>query len=218
MKNIIILSHSGGLDSSTLLYHYLEKGNVVQTVNFNYGQINEIEQHCATLIITAARVKFGKELVPDPIVIDITNIAKYSQGEIFKKTGSYYFPYRNQLFSTILLNIGESIKITKGVNVTLALGIHKHLTYDDYWDITSKFVDKLKDLNDLNPDKVEIDMPFVNFIKEEIIAETKRLGVPYKSTWTCYDPTINGDEYSPCNKCEACIERGAAMNDYVVRI
>jgi len=217
-KNVIILSHSGGLDSSTLLYYYLDKGHVVQTVNFQYGQINEIEQHCAKLIITAARVKYGKDLVPDPIVLDITNIATHSQDQIFKKTGSYYFPYRNLLFSTILLNIGESIKITKEVDVTLALGIHKHLTYDNYWDITSKFVDKLKALNDLNDSKVEIDMPFVNLVKYEIIAETKRLGLPYKSTWTCYDPVIDGDIYVPCQKCDACIERGADMNDYSIHI
>lgn len=228
LKNeTIILSHSGGLDSSTLLYYYLDKGYAVQTVNFHYGQINAVEQHCAKMIIADALEKYGSELVLAPIVIDVTNIAIHSQDEIFKKTGSYYFPYRNQLFSTILLNIGESIKITKEINVTLALGIHKHLTYDDYWDITSKFVDKLKALNDLNPNKVEIDMPFVNFIKSQIKEESTRLAVPFEKTWTCYNPIITnnvqdsyvvGKIYTPCNECDACIERGADMNKYSVLI
>jgi len=212
----VILSHSGGLDSSTLLYYYLDKGYSVQTVNFNYGQINEIEQHCAKLIIADAIEKYGSELVLDPIVIDISNIATHSQDEIHNITGKYYFPYRNQLFSSILLNIGESIKITKGVDVILALGIHKHLTYDNYWDITSEFVNRLKHLNELNPNKVEIDMPFVDLVKSEIKSVTSKLGVPYKKTWTCYSPVKEQNVYKPCNKCDACIERGLDINDYTV--
>lgn len=43
MTKLCIVSHSGGLDSSTLMAKALAEGMVVQPITFNYGQTNIIE-------------------------------------------------------------------------------------------------------------------------------------------------------------------------------
>ena len=40
MKKIVIVSHSGGLDSSVLIAKAISMGYDVQPINFNYGQKN----------------------------------------------------------------------------------------------------------------------------------------------------------------------------------
>jgi 7-cyano-7-deazaguanine synthase len=42
MTGAVVL-HSGGLDSSTLLYFTIEQGHDVRTLSFNYGQRHMVE-------------------------------------------------------------------------------------------------------------------------------------------------------------------------------
>jgi 7-cyano-7-deazaguanine synthase len=144
----------------------------------------------------------------------------------------FYTPSRNLLFSVMAAMIGEIAAMANDLKeVRVGLGVHKHETYKNYWDITPAFVKKLYELLELN-DCVEISMyaPYKDFTKKEIIQDAIRLGLPYELTWTCYNPvvkeTINGVIYKPCLECEACHERQKSgeevgvtdINDYSLTI
>jgi 7-cyano-7-deazaguanine synthase in queuosine biosynthesis len=43
--------------------------------------------------------------------------------------------------------------------------------------------------------------------KKEICNLAKELNVPFKKTWTCYDPVLENGYYKACLECNACIER-----------
>src|SRR5690348_5605145 len=64
MKKYAVLSLSGGMDSSTLLLHLLEKGYEVTALSFDYGQKHRIELERAKSL-----VKYLNEAVPIKIKI-----------------------------------------------------------------------------------------------------------------------------------------------------
>ncbi len=120
--------------------------------------------------------------------------------------------------------IGEIFALYDNYNeVNIALGIHEHseLAYGkkrNYWDITVDFVEKLNQLLSLNDSiKIEVFAPFKGKRKSDIIKYVINNELPYKITWTCYNPIIEVEEnytiYKSCGKCEACIERKYAFNE-----
>jgi 7-cyano-7-deazaguanine synthase len=53
---------------------------------------------------------------------------------------------------------------------------------------------------------VELQAPFVDLTKAEIVKMGLELRVPYELTWSCY----KGEE-QPCRSCPTCIEREEAF-------
>jgi len=53
-------------------------------------------------------------------------------------------------------------------------------------------------------EKITIHAPLINMTKEQIIKTGLKLGVDYKKTISCYDPTADG---LSCGKCLSCIAR-----------
>lgn len=109
--------------------------------------------------------------------------------------------------------------------------------YTQYWDITPEFIKALQEvlnLNNIIP--ITIYAPYKDKFKNSIIKDMKKFKVPFKKTWTCYNPIediIYKDEgntkvltFTPCNVCEACKERKLQskgiikkdINDYTVKI
>jgi 7-cyano-7-deazaguanine synthase len=226
MSKLCIASHSGGLDSSTVIARAIAEGYIVQPINFFYGQKNAVEEVAQENIMKDYKERY-KERIRPTITIDIGLIlgpfkAHYQTLRdsklIEEKTElEYYTPFRNLVFSSICAMLGELIALTEDITeVAVAIGIHKHSTASykkDYWDITPEFaeaLDKLFKLNDVV--KFSIYAPYADKFKEEIIRDALELEVPYNKTWSCYDPQIL--DYTtyiqiakPCLKCEACLER-----------
>jgi 7-cyano-7-deazaguanine synthase len=241
MDKLCVISMSGGLDSSTLAFKAIEDGFKILPININYGQKNLVEQHAFKKVLAFFQRNFPDQVL-DPINIDLTTVMKTSlktwqklrdSGGVQDKTElEFYTPSRNLLFSVMATMIGEIAAMANDLKeVRVGLGVHKHETYKNYWDITPTFVKKLNELLELN-DCVKISMyaPYKDFTKKEIIQDAIRLGLPYELTWTCYNPvtkqTLNGIRYKPCLKCEACHERQKAgdelgvtnINDYTLNI
>jgi len=243
---LCVISMSGGLDSTTLAYRALTDGYHVLPINIDYNQKNKVEQDAFQEIFTEMKDIFGSRLM-NPVQIDLNTIMKstlnlYAElrdsGEVGKKTDlEYYTPSRNLLFTTIAAVIGEVAAIAQGVEeLRIGLGVHKHLEYKNYWDITPEFVKRVNKVLKLNDSlKVRMYAPYARSTKANIVEDAKRLHVPIFSTWTCYNPQeeiLEYDrensqafvEYQPCLECEACIERQKAgdkagvpnINNYVV--
>ena len=145
----------------------------------------------------------------------------------------YYTPFRNLVFSSFAAMIGEIICLTEDIDeLFIGIGVHKHSSESykkDYWDITPEFVERLNKILELNDGlKCNIYAPYATKFKETIIKDAIELEVPYKLTWTCYNPSLDSINdiiiYRPCNKCEACLERESQgikagvqdINDYSI--
>jgi len=215
---LLVISMSGGLDSTTLAIRALEKGFTILPINIKYKQKHMVEIEAFKDIISYLNSRY-KDRVYEPISIDIEplfdNIVDiYSSmrdsGIIKKRTDlEYYTPSRNLLFSVISTFIGETIAYFKDIDsVYIGLGIHKHKEYRNYWDITPEFAQKLQELLSLN-DNIDIKLytPYVDKYKKDIIEDVIKYSVPYKLTWTCYNPIKRDNTFYPCLECEACHER-----------
>lgn len=244
MAKLCIISHSGGLDSTTLMAKALAEGYIVQPITFEYGQNHPIE-------ITAQLLAWNelKERNPENLRTTINlsigdllgNVKSQYQSirdsrKIEEKTElEYYTPFRNLVFSSLAAMVGEIICLTEDITeLKVGIGVHKHSADSykkDYWDITPEFVEKLQLLFKLNDGlNVEVYAPYASEFKEAIVRDAIDLDVPYKKTWTCYDPVKNvygdTDTFTPCHKCEACLERQIQgmkagvddINDYEINL
>lgn len=228
MKKLCVISMSGGLDSTTLALKAIEDGYTILPINVKYGQKNNIELEAFKKLVAYFQKNYGDQFM-DPIILNLEGMLKTSL-DLYKKirdnkqveetTGlEFYTPSRNLVFSTLASMVGEIAAIADGLtSVKIGLGIHKHsdIYPRDYWDITPEFVSRLNHLMALN-DNISIEMyaPYADQFKSEIVKDGIRLNIPYSNTWTCYEPietkvdkTIY--EYTPCLKCEACLERQSA--------
>jgi len=242
---LAIISMSGGLDSATLCAEALYQGFDVFVLNFNYNQKNIVETKAFDNLLSYFQIKYishgkiigYKKINLKPLFEEFLDIwAQMRDSEKIKEEAKhqFYTPARNLLFSTISAVIGEIIALANNYDeVNIGLGIHKHSEeaygkHKDYWDITPEFANRLNELLKLNDVKqVKLFTPFVDKTKTEVVKRALELKVPYKLTWTCYNPQKIGlDEYKPCGKCEACIERQLAgekagiddINDYEIKI
>jgi 7-cyano-7-deazaguanine synthase len=209
MKCVLILS--GGIDSSTLLYHLISQGYSVYCLTFVYGQRHEREVKHAKLI--AEKAKQCGEV--RHMVVDISSIHNLiSHGAltgIEEVPKDFYteetqrrtiVPNRNMIFLSIAA--GYAVKIGAG---EVYYAAHKS-DYSIYPDCRKEFVKALDTAvylgNLWNP--VEIKAPFVDMTKTEVVALGLKLRVPYELTWSCYA----GSE-RPCLECGTCLERTEAF-------
>lgn len=219
---LAVVSHSGGLDSTTLMGYMLENGYVVQPINLNYGQENVVEMKAQDNVVNYFQDRYGKDRVYDTIKLDLTPIVNPIQEIInnFRKNGfnnkeldsanlKHYFPNRNLLFSSIAGVFAETLAYFNGLKETaICIGIHKHTTYKPYWDITSDFANAVQNVVNLNDAmKINVATPFVEWTKSDIVNYMLEKNIPYEFTWTCYEPQIDVDYYVPCKVCQACVER-----------
>lgn len=235
-----VVSHSGGLDSTTLMGYMLENGYTVLPINLNYGQQNIVEMKAQNNVVKYFKDRYGEKKVLDTLKLDLTPIVNPIQGivENFRKNGfknkkldeaqlNHYFPNRNMLFSSIAAVFAETLAYFEGLEESsICIGIHKHTTYKPYWDITADFAKVIQDVLSLNNSmKVKVETPFVEDTKADIVKYMVEKEIPYELTWTCYEPQIEGEYYVPCKKCQACVERENAgaknnltdINNYRIR-
>jgi 7-cyano-7-deazaguanine synthase len=222
-KTLCIISSSGGLDSSTLIYKVLNETDWdIVLVNFNYGQVNKVELIAQENIFNKLKSSsFAKRiLMKASLEIPMfNNIGLVNMQEVQDADHEFYTPSRNLLFSTTIASFGEAVAHKYGYGkVMLGMGLHKHTdeVYSDgekesqYWDITPKFATELQKVFDLNDQMdLEIYAPYINSFKKDIIKDVLKYQVPYKLTWTCYKPQFDTElfMFTPCLECEACKER-----------
>lgn len=150
-----VLSLSGGMDSSTLLLHLLEKGYQVTAVGFNYGQKHKVELERATALVEYINyvenrvVEDGGKPGFFPVTFEIITLGGLSkllnsslvEGGAEVLEGHYedinmkstVVPNRNKIFSSIIQAVALSIANEKQQDVFISLGIHAgdHQIYPD---------------------------------------------------------------------------------------
>lgn len=204
-KKDAIIVFSGGLDSTTLLYDYLNKIKIA--VSFNYGsKHNEIELQKAKEICNNLNVKH--------IIIELPFIGELFQSNLLKKGGEIplgeynesnmsqtVVPFRNGIMLSIVAGLAESFKLN-----TVLIGSHfgDHSIYPD---CTEEFTDYMSlAVRKGTANGVTVFAPYARLSKREIALKGKHIRVPFEKTYSCY----KGGEVH-CGRCATCIERKEAL-------
>lgn len=211
----VVVIFSGGLDSTTLLWHLHSQGyRILEAMTFNYGQKHSKETVNAGAVLKKFQTS-TKSSVKHNVVDISTTIGKLiATGAL---TGDEKVPH--DVYST------ESQKITNVPNrnmILLSIAVGRAATigaryvsfaphasnFAVYPDCRPEFIDQLDKAVYLGNlwTPVNLLTPFKLITKSDIVKLGLELEVPYEETWSCYQ----GEE-RPCLQCPTCLERTQAF-------
>jgi len=151
-KKHVVVSLSGGMDSSTLLLRCIKEYDSVTAISFDYGQKHRVElERAQSLIgyINTSQLTIGREWEYAPVnyrqiqlngLVDLLDSALVTGGEDVPE-GHYaednmkatVVPNRNKIFASITQAVALSVANRTGETCDIALGIHAgdHAIYPD---------------------------------------------------------------------------------------
>lgn len=203
----VLLSLSGGLDSTTLLYYLIDKGFKVKAISFNYGsKHNDHEIPCAKKICETLGIEHQ--------IIDLDFVNKYFRSNLLQNGGAipdgHYssetmkptvVPFRNGIMLSISAGIAESNDCEF---VALASHAGDHTIYPDCRpEFTNAFAKAIMNGTEKG---IQLIAPFNKITKSDIVKLGAKLGVNFSLTYSCYK---GRDKH--CGKCGTCIERKEAF-------
>jgi 7-cyano-7-deazaguanine synthase len=150
-KKHVVVSLSGGMDSSTLLLRCLKEYDTVTAISFDYGQKHRVELERAQSLVDYINGKAQKSI--NPIyrsikyrqiqlngLVDLLDSALVTGGEDVPE-GHYaednmkatVVPNRNKIFASITQAVALSVANRTGETCDIAMGIHAgdHAIYPD---------------------------------------------------------------------------------------
>ena len=199
-KVVVILS--GGMDSTTLLYDILSRGFHVDAIGFNYGQKHSKELEYAKKTCTKLRVPY--KIVNIDVLNDLAPSAltrkdwKIPEGH-YKDDNMKQTVVANR--NMVLISLATSYAI--GINAEkVYYGAHFG-DHDIYPDCRKEFVEAMqKSIVLCDWSNIELEAPYIDKSKGDIVKRGIELKVDYKLTWSCY----KGKGLS-CGVCGTCVER-----------
>ena len=204
----VIVSFSGGMDSTTLVARCKKAFDEVETVSFDYGsKHNSYERTALERLVehyhlrhTYLQLELPEWGFKSALLKDGGDIPEgHYEDPSMKVT---VVPGRNLIFASILAGLAES----RGAKC-IALKVHAG-DRAVYPDCRSEFIDSLKNTVSLSTEnRVFVYTPYLTHSKADIIKEGFRLNVPYHLTRTCYK-----DQLHACGKCGSCVERREAFS------
>ena len=205
MKKAVCLL-SGGLDSAVTAFIAKKENYDIYSLSFDYGQRHNKEIIQAKKLSKSLNAKKhilfnidlsqfgGSSLTDKNIKIEDNKIE-----EIGKKIPTTYVPARNTIFLSIALGYAEILDADAiYIGVTAA-------DYSGYPDCRPEFITAYQSMvnvatkKTVENGKITINTPLLHLDKAEIIKKGKKLNVPFKKTWSCY----NGKEKA-CGICDSC--------------
>jgi len=143
MSKHVVVSLSGGMDSSTLLLRCLKEYDTVTAISFDYGQKHRVELERAQLLVDYLLTKDQKvnyRQIQLNGLVDLLDSALVTGGEDVPE-GHYaednmkatVVPNRNKIFASITQAVALSVAQKTGEICDIALGIHAgdHAIYPD---------------------------------------------------------------------------------------
>jgi 7-cyano-7-deazaguanine synthase len=221
MKKAVVLS-SGGIDSTTVMAIAGEKGYVLYSLSFFYGQRHSFELKAAEKVAQFFRVQrhmtinidLGK--VGGSALTDNIKVPK-SRDEHEMATGIpvTYVPARNTIFLSYALAWAEVLDCP-----SIFIGVNA-IDYSGYPDCRPEYIEAFEKMANLATKaavegrmRISIEAPLIKMTKAEIITLGKSLGVDYSITHSCYDPSPEG---LACGQCDSCILRRKGFREAGVK-
>ena len=204
-KTVVIFS--GGLDSTTLLYHLIALGHQVKAISFDYGQRHRKELDAARAIAGLLSIEhrivnvsglaeiFGSNALTD-------HKKSVPHGEYSQETMQItVVPNRNM----IMISIATGWAIATGYD-SVAFGAHsgEYTPYPDCQPAFAIAINSATQVCDYSP--IEVLAPFVNWSKADIVRRGIDLRVNFELTWSCYEGGTK-----PCGRCSTCLDRHYAF-------
>ena len=195
---------SGGLDSMVTAAIARERGHSLHALTIDYGQRHIRELQSARAIAEKLEVERHVELPLDlrqfggSALTDEIDVPKGGVGDTIPVT---YVPARNLVFlalTTAFAETAASRDIFIGVNA---------LDYSGYPDCRPEFIASFAETARLGTKQgVEgrpfaIHAPLQHMSKADIARECDRLGLDPAWSWSCYDPTAEGQACGTCDSC-----------------
>lgn len=230
----VIISMSGGLDSTCLALHMLSLGYRIKAYSFRYGQ-----KHSVELKKLKRNMRFLSEKFPEQILsyqeIDLTpvfnesasSLSVFGKGNIpcgeyaESNMASTVIENRNIIFASIIYGKALSWSKRSGRDCIITLGIHTgdHVIYPDCTERSQKAAAHTFRISNWGSEAVTYVAPFNKSDKGGVLANglkaMRKLGLTdkeiktvLKNTHTCYDPDEKGRS---CGKCGSCKERIGAF-------
>ena len=207
-KTKTVLTFSGGLDSTTLLYYLHSQGHDVLALSIDYGQRHKIELDYANKILDKLNIQTRKT-IDLHCMNDLMQGSSLTQADIDVPLGHYeeesmkqtVVPNRNM----IILSLAAGWAISnKADYIAYAAHSGDHAIYPDCRPEFADACAKAIELADWHT--VKLIRPFVDKTKGEIVRIGTELNVPYELTWSCYQ-----GHNIHCGACGTCIERREAF-------
>eukprot|EP00918_Siedleckia_nematoides_P001582 GHVU01003720.1.p1 GENE.GHVU01003720.1~~GHVU01003720.1.p1 ORF type:complete len:301 (-),score=20.70 GHVU01003720.1:1415-2317(-) len=208
MAKHVVVSLSGGMDSSTLLLRALNEYKTVTALSFDYGQKHRVELERAQSLVDYLS-KNGHKVTYKQIqlngLVDLLDSALVTGGEDVPE-GHYaednmkatVVPNRNKIFASIIQAVALSVANRTEENTDIALGIHAG-DHSIYPDCRQEFRDADDDafrLGNWEAERVNYWTPYLLGDKFTILQDgeilCEKLGLDfdevYKRTMTSYKP------------------------------
>ncbi len=210
-KKAVVLS-SGGLDSTTLMAIAKEEGYEVYSLSFDYGQRHALELKAARKVARSlgARkhivIRIDLKKIGDSALTDDIEVPKArSEEEMKKGIPVTYVPARNTIFLSYALAWAEVLEASD-----IFIGVNA-IDYSGYPDCRPEYIRAFETMANLaikaaieGKIKITIRTPLIRMTKAEIIRRGIQLGVDYRLTHSCYDPSPEG---KACGQCDSCLLR-----------
>ena len=181
-----------------------ERGQVVHALTIDYGQRHRREIEAARAIASALDLASHSEISLDlrqfggsALTADI-DVPKGGVGEDIPVT---YVPARNLVFLALTTAFAE----TRGAG-RIVIGVNA-LDYSGYPDCRPEFIAAFAEAARLGTKAgiegggFAIDAPLQFLSKADIAREADRLGLDTSLSWSCYDPTAEGEACGACDSC-----------------
>lgn len=218
-----VLLLSGGLDSATTLALARREGFAIYALTIRYGQRHAAEVDAArqiALALGAARHaivdldlrQFGGSALTDHAIAIPKDRALDEMAQGIPPT---YVPARNTIFLSLALAWAEVLAAND-----VFIGVNA-LDYSGYPDCRPEYIAAFQQMADLatkagveGRQRLRIHTPLIGMSKREIIEHGVALGVDYRLTTSCYDPSPAGEA---CGRCDACRLRQKGFADAGLR-
>ena len=236
MERHVVVSLSGGMDSSTLLLRCLKEYDTVTAISFDYGQKHRVELERAQLLVdyisNQALSPLTYRVIKLDGLVDLLDSALVTGGDEVPE-GHYaednmkatVVPNRNKIFASITQAVALSIANQTGGNCDIALGIHAgdHAIYPDCRQEFRDADDAAFRIGNWDADSVGYFTPYLEGDKFTILQDGENLcdylGLDfdevYKRTNTSYKPiqiiSASGDNWFSDYKSASSVERVEAF-------
>jgi 7-cyano-7-deazaguanine synthase len=211
-KNVVV-SLSGGMDSSTLLLRCLSEYDNVTALSFDYGQKHRVELERAQSLVDYLAAN-GQNVTYQVIKLDgLVNLLNSNlvQGGEDVPEGHYeednmkatVVPNRNKIFASITQAVALSAANANGNDTDIALGIHAgdHAIYPDCRQEFRDADDAAFRIGNWEAEKVGYFTPYLDTDKLGILKDGQKLteeleldfNEVYKRTNTSYKPYPSGN-------------------------
>ena len=201
----VVVLVSGGLGSVVVAAMARAAGWRVFALTIDYNQRHRIELQAASRVAAALGAErhivlpldlsaFGGSALTDSAL----SVPKSGVGEGIPIT---YVPARNTIFLSLCLGWAEAVGARD-----IGIGVNA-LDYSGYPDCRAEFIAAFEAMANLatkagvEGDPFTIHTPLVAMTKADIVRAGHDFGVDMGLSWSCYDPTADGQHCGSCDSC-----------------